>query len=100
MLYCEVSEKVVGPIKEGDHAMIDFDIKNVGDSTVTITRPYSSCGCSTPIIPKNKVEPGETITLRIEFDSLGKVGMSTKSAGLFYDDKKKVSVKFTTEVVK
>lgn len=99
MLYCSEPFKQVGPTKEGTPAIIEFQITNQDDKAYVL-KPWSSCGCSTPILPKADIAPNETITIRVEFDTMGKVGISEKSVGVFYGGQNRLTLKFKAEVVK
>lgn len=99
MLYCKVPVVTGIQAIEGSQLSIYYDVENQGNEAYKV-KPWSGCGCSTPEIPKDTIEPGETMRMKVVFDTRGKLGINTKSIGLWYGDKKRLDLKFTAEVVK
>lgn len=101
MLRCNTPVQKVGMLKEGSMPVFYYEIHNDSDKIYKI-KPWSNCGCSSPIIPKEFIEPKSTMSIQVEFDTMGKVGINEKSFGFFYgeNNKEKLSLKFIAEVVK
>ncbi|MBK7474613.1 MAG: DUF1573 domain-containing protein [Haliscomenobacter sp.] len=55
-----------------------FEFTNAGKSPLVISRAYSTCGCTVPEWPEAPILPGEKGTLRVRFDTRGKVGEQYK----------------------
>lgn len=46
-----------------------FIIRNVGDAPLTISRAYTTCGCTTADISASVIPPGKVATVRLVFDA-------------------------------
>ncbi len=69
-----------GNIPENDGPVShSFTITNTGDAPLIIISATASCGCTTPVIPKEPVKPGATTKLKVTFDPLGRPGEFEKS---------------------
>lgn len=66
----ELSETLFdfGTVWQGEPLSKDFTIKNVGDGPLTL-EVESSCGCTTPTMPKSPLGPGESDKLTITYRS-------------------------------
>ncbi len=61
-----------GEIKEGMIVEHAFVIRNEGDAPLVFTRkPYTTCGCTVAALPKEVLQPGESLELVATFDSSG-----------------------------
>ncbi len=47
----------------------DFVIKNVGDAPLTITRAYTTCGCTTADFTASVIPPGKVTIMTLVFDA-------------------------------
>jgi rhodanese-related sulfurtransferase len=66
-----------------------FVITNSGNQTLTISRVYTSCGCTTTGLPKKNLAPGESVNLDAVFDTVGYGGRTvTKTIYVESDDPK------------
>ncbi len=77
--YAEISFKETlidyGTIENGDDGKKTFEFKNTGNSPLIFSRIFSSCGCTIPKKPEKPIQPGESGTIEVEYD--------TKRTGLF-----------------
>ena len=64
-----------GIIENGVDGKKTFKFKNTGNSPLIFSRIFSSCGCTIPKKPEKPIEPGESGTIEVEYD--------TKRTGLF-----------------
>ena len=64
-----------GTIENGDNGQKTFEFKNTGNSPLIFSRIFSSCGCTIPKKPEKPIQPGESGTIEVEYD--------TKRTGLF-----------------
>ncbi len=67
-----------GKIRAGDIVNYEFKFTNTGKSPLIITNAVASCGCTTPIWPKDPIKPGESGTIKVTFNSKGKQGLQDK----------------------
>lgn len=63
-----------GKVEEGRILLDSFKVTNTGREPYIIREVKTSCDCTVLRYPNFPVMPGETATLRIEFDSRGKIG--------------------------
>ncbi len=72
----EWSQKIYdfGKVQEGKNSIILFKFTNKGESPYKIKNVKSSCDCTITNYPTQEIEPGETATLVVEFNSKDKMG--------------------------
>ena len=70
----ELTIQDMGAIEEGELVAIWFSYKNTGDAPLVIHDIKAGCGCTVPDWSKQPLEPGDTGTLKIIFNSAGKKG--------------------------
>ncbi len=68
-----------GNIKQGESATHEFEFTNVGNEPIIITSAAGSCGCTVPIWPKEPIAKGQKSTIKVTFNSAGKMGMQDKT---------------------
>lgn len=64
-----------GKVEFGKTVEHTFTVKNTGGEPLEIKRVSTSCGCTQAEINKEKIEPGETASLLVTYDS-GAMGKS------------------------
>src|SRR6187399_553205 len=75
----EKEEYSFGTIKQGDKVEYAFDFVNTGKEPLIISEAHGSCGCTVPEWPKQPLKKGEKGTIKVTFNSAGKVGMQDKT---------------------
>lgn len=69
-----------GNVKEnGGPVSHEFVITNTGDAPLVVVSATTSCGCTTPEVPNEPIQPGATAKLKVTFDPLGRPGEFEKS---------------------
>lgn len=63
-----------GELNEGIILLDSFKVTNTGDQPYTIRSVKASCDCTVLRFPKEPLWPGQTATIRVEFDTAGKAG--------------------------
>lgn len=58
-----------GMIGPQDVVEREFIIRNVGEAPLTISRAYTTCGCTTAEISATVIPPGKVATVRLIFDA-------------------------------
>ena len=86
VVYPEMTfEKTVhdfGTIEQGTNVETTFTFTNTGNAPLVITNAKSTCGCTTPDVPKNEsIAPGETRQMTVKFNGSGQ-GQVTKTVTL------------------
>ncbi len=72
-----------GDIKQGDVVSHVFKFENTGDEPLILSDVKTSCGCTAPEWPKEPIVPGGTSTIKVVFNSGGKVGVQNKSISVY-----------------
>ncbi len=58
-----------GTIGPQDVVEREFIIRNVGEAPLSISRAYTTCGCTTAEISASVIQPGEVATVNLIFDA-------------------------------
>lgn len=75
-----------GPIEEGDVATYNFVVKNTGGSRLILDRINTSCGCAAALPQNKEIEPGDTTTIQVSFNSKGRAGQSAHKTVTVYSN--------------
>ena len=67
-----------GVIESGESVQATFKFKNVGKTPLIIKDATATCGCTVPEYPKTPIKPGEEGTIKVVFNSEGKLGLQDK----------------------
>lgn len=67
-----------GKIKEGESVTHSFTFTNTGSAPLIITSATATCGCTVPEYPAQPIKPGEKGTIKVVFNSRGKMGKQDK----------------------
>lgn len=65
----ETEQFEFGEVVNGEIVSKDLEIKNTGNTTLMIEGVSTSCGCTSATVDLDSLEPGQTTSLHIEFDS-------------------------------
>lgn len=68
-----------GEIEEGDLVNHEFKFTNTGSGDLVINSATASCGCTRPDFPFVPIKAGETGSIKVTFDSKGKLGVQRKA---------------------
>jgi hypothetical protein len=58
-----------GHIGAKDIVTRTFLVRNTGDAPLTISRAYTTCGCTTATISADEIPPGKAVTVELIFDA-------------------------------
>lgn len=83
------------PVLKNAKISISFPIKNNGKSALVIRKIEAECGCTSACVQQNVIRPGESTTLDIVFNTMGKAGLQRKTVVLYCNDPVSSVVKFT-----
>lgn len=62
-----------GTFKEADsNVTCMFKFTNTGDAPLVIEQAVASCGCTTPVYPKQPIAPGATGEIKVTYKGAGK----------------------------
>jgi hypothetical protein len=68
-----------GTVKQGESVTHEFTFVNSGKEPLIISSAAGSCGCTVPQYPKEPIKQGEKATIKVTFNSAGKMGMQDKT---------------------
>jgi hypothetical protein len=68
-----------GTVKVGTKVEHNFEFTNTGTEPLIITNAQGSCGCTVPEYPKAPLKKGEKGSIKVSFDSTGRVGVQEKT---------------------
>jgi hypothetical protein len=91
-----------GKIKQDQIYKHDFIFKNVTNAVLNITSVNTSCGCTASEADKKSLQPDESATINVSFNSRGYSGPVKQSIYVNTDNVELSVVKFTIkcEVIK
>ena len=78
----------IKPNAKNEHV---FNLKNTGKMDLIIRDVKSSCGCTAVTPSKTKISSGESVPLKVVFDSTGKTGRQNKTITVITNDPKNPS---------
>lgn len=89
-----------GRVRSGERVKHVYEVKNVGDGVLTISKPKTSCGCTTALLDKPDVPPGGSARIQANFSTKGRVGNQTKVITFKTNDRTqpKVELRLTGKV--
>lgn len=73
----------MGTFKEGEVAQHTFEFKNVGDAPLKIKEIKTTCSCTASEWPKQNILPGESSSIKVSFDTHGKLGTYDKGVNIY-----------------
>ena len=83
----EVEEYNFGTVKEGAVVEYEFRFTNKGNEPLIISNVQSTCGCTVPEWPQEPIEKGKTGSIKVVFNSAGKVGLQNRPITIFSNAK-------------
>ncbi|MBL0104323.1 MAG: DUF1573 domain-containing protein [Bacteroidetes bacterium] len=75
-----------GTIHAGEKASHEFVIFNDGQKPLLVHKTKSTCGCIKSSATKTEILPGQSGTIKIEFDSFGKDGKDSRITSVYIND--------------
>lgn len=75
-----------GPVNEGTTIETTFVLTNNGKEKLLIRKTKENCGCTTSELEKSKIKPGESINMKVTFDTTGRRGRQYKTVTVFSND--------------
>lgn len=88
-----------GDIFQGDVVEHVFKFTNTGNQPLIISDVKTSCGCTTPIFPRNPIMPGASGEIKVGFNSTGKTNKQNKMLPIISNAVNEASIVFTTNVL-
>lgn len=83
-----------GQVKEGEVLVHEFKLKNTSSRMLRIQSLFASCGCTVAEIEKKSLLPGETVTIKVQFNSHGYSGEVRQFVYLNTDDVDRPQIRY------
>ncbi len=99
VLTLEANTHDFGDITQGDVVERIFKFTNTGNQPLIITNIQTSCGCTTPVWPRDPIMPGGKGEIKVGFNSTGKLNKQTKTLPIISNSISDASITFTTNVL-
>ncbi len=99
VLTLEANTYDFGDITQGEVVERVFKFKNTGNQPLIITNIQTSCGCTTPVWPREPIMPGASGEIKVGFNSAGKMNKQTKTLPILSNSVNDASITFTTTVL-
>lgn len=84
----DLKEFDFGDMKQGDKVQHTFNLTNTGKRELIIRKVSSSCGCTAVTPEKTSIAQNESVPLKVEFNSAGKMGRQNKTITVITNDPK------------
>ncbi|MGL5888568.1 MAG: DUF1573 domain-containing protein [Bacteroidia bacterium] len=84
----EQTEFNFGTIRQGEVVTHEFRFRNTGKEPLIINSAQGSCGCTVPEYSKEPIKPGGSGTVKVTFNSAGKLNVQDKTVTITYDTDK------------
>ncbi|OFY82564.1 MAG: hypothetical protein A3F72_00320 [Bacteroidetes bacterium RIFCSPLOWO2_12_FULL_35_15] len=81
-----------GFVTEGDTVSVSYELKNSGDKPLVISSYEVECGCTTMEKVYSAIEPGETYTIKVKFDTHEKYDRQDRTITLISNAKNSPTV--------
>ncbi len=78
-IYFQETKYDFGKVLEGNIVEHTFTFSNNGKSTLKIKDVKTSCGCTAALVSSEKIEPGESGTIKVELDTKNRKGMLSRT---------------------
>lgn len=88
-----------GLIIQGEQVETTFSFTNKSEKPATIVDVMTSCGCTVPSYSKTPIKPGEVGSVKLLFNSTGRMGSFSKSAYVKLNDGTRHVLKIKGEIV-
>lgn len=75
-----------GEHKSGDEMVTTFKVSNTGKSDLKLHMIYPECSCLKVDFEKNSLKPGESMDIRVRFDTVNKTGQSNQGIWIVSND--------------
>jgi hypothetical protein len=75
-----------GSVNEGNTVETQFTLTNSGQQELQIRKTKGNCGCTVGTPEKMNLQPGESTTLKVSFNTNGRQGNQYKEVSIFTND--------------
>ena len=71
-----------GKVTEGTKVVFDYHFRNTGRKPLVIASATASCGCTVPEKPEEPIQPGETGSIKVIFNTADRPGPAHKTVNV------------------
>lgn len=75
-----------GTIQKGAEPYCEFELTNTGKEPLMIQEAHGSCGCTVPEYTKEPIKPGQTVKIKVRYDT-NRVGPFEKQVTVTFQGK-------------
>lgn len=75
-----------GEILEGEVVDLKFPVTNPTDKVIKISRVQTTCGCTSAKDNPKEIGPGETVDIKVSYNSAGRGGRQAKTVSVWTDE--------------
>ncbi len=68
-----------GKVTEGKKVVFDYHFRNTGRKPLIVASARASCGCTVPEKPEEPIQPGQTGSIKVVFNSADRPGPTHKT---------------------
>ncbi len=86
-----------GNITSGDVVTTIFKLTNTGKTDLNIRKTKTSCGCTVAQLKTMDLKPGESVEMKVTFNSAGRKGTQIKTVTIYSNDPAKPIQKVTVK---
>ncbi|HON18834.1 MAG TPA: DUF1573 domain-containing protein, partial [Salinivirgaceae bacterium] len=82
-----------GDVKAGSMVTHEFTFKNEGKNPLVIRKVRTGCGCTATTPPADKIDPGETSSIKVSFNTHGRKGRQAQYIDVYSNDPSNSEIK-------
>ncbi len=86
------------PIHDGEVITMNFRIRNAGNDVLKIHQIWPACGCTVPVLSDSTLMPGDTGTIRLDFNSKGYKGLTAEKYAIILSNAPEKWIWFVVKV--
>lgn len=75
-----------GTIQKGGEPYCEFHLTNTSKEMLVISEAHGSCGCTIPEYPKEPIKPGQTVVIKVHYDT-NRIGPFEKQVTVTFQGK-------------
>jgi uncharacterized cupredoxin-like copper-binding protein len=85
-IYFSETQHDFGKVKEGGKVNYTFTFENKGTASLQIKDVKTSCGCTAAVVNESTIKPGQSGSIKIEFDTKNRSGRNSKTITVVSND--------------
>ena len=84
-----------GQVPEGEVLEHTFVLMNDSSTVLRIEHIHTSCGCTTSEVDQKEISPGESVEIKVKFDTKGYSGIKIQHVNIHTDQQDNPFIKLT-----